>query len=218
MKKSANAGLYLGILLVLVGIIFFLDLNQLLPEQAVSQYINFILGILCFVAYLRQKRMSLLMVATFFIGNGLLITLDQRLDAFVYFAGLLLIPGLMFIVAFVVKKALGYLIPGAMLISWGIYVMLLMTDVLNGFTMTVGMAFIFTAIGFLAIFLFEPEMWAGIPSLIMGVIGIVIVTLGLGEGARHILFNITCIGVVIIGLMLIVRSLLHHHKGDQGEE
>lgn len=216
MNKSTNWGLYTGILLVLIGIIFFLDLNGILPEQSLSEYLNLIIGIVLLIAYIRQKRLSTLMFATFFIANGLLLLLDSYIPEFIYFSGMLLIPGIMFLVAFIVRKHIGYLVPGAMLSSWGVYIILLITDVIYGFTMTIGMGFVFTAIGFLVIFIFESQPWVGLPSLILGIIGIVIVTLGLGEAARHILFNLTSIGVVVIGLALILKSLFKNNQ--QGED
>ena len=108
--------------------------------------------------------------------------------------------------------------PGAILTSWGIFILLITADVLNGFSMIVGMGFIFTALGFLVIFLYDREAWSGIPSLVLGIIGIIMITLGLGEVSRLILFNFTAIAVVLIGLILIVRSFIKPKERSDEEE
>ena len=54
MRKESNIGLYIGLLLVLGGIVCFLDLNGLLPGELFSQYINLIIGTVIFVAYLKN--------------------------------------------------------------------------------------------------------------------------------------------------------------------
>lgn len=216
MKRENNIGLYIGLLLVLGGIVCFLDLNGLLPNELFSQYINLVIGIVILVAYFRNKKFYMLMVASFFIFNGILLVIDKYVYGWNYLAGILLIPGLMFMVAFLTKKLLGYLIPGALLSSWGIFVILITADVLNGFNMITGMGFVFTALAFFIIFLYDQEAWAGIPALVLGIIGMIIVTLGLGEVARLILFNITAIGVVLIGLILIARSFIRS-KGHNDE-
>lgn len=220
MKKDNNIGLYIGLLLVLGGIVCFLDLNGLLPGELFSQYINLIIGVVVLVAYFRSKKLSILMIASFFILNGILLILDKLIFGWNYLAGVFLIPGLMLLIAFLVKKFIAYLVPGALLTSWGIFVLLITANVFNGFTMTVGMGFIFTAIGFLIIFLYEQEAWAGIPALVLSVIGVVMITLGLGEVSRLILFNITAIIVVLIGLILIVRSFMKNkeHRSDEEED
>ena len=120
MRKESNIGLYIGLLLVLGGIVCFLDLNGLLPGELFSQYINLIIGTVIFVAYLRNKKFYVLMISSFFIFNGLLLILDKWLIGWNYLAGVFLIPGLMFMVAFIAKKFLAYLVPGALLTSWGI--------------------------------------------------------------------------------------------------
>lgn len=220
MKKDNNIGLYIGLLLVLGGIVCFLDLNGLLPGELFSQYINLIIGVVILVAYFRNKKLSILMVASFFILNGILLVIDKFIYGWNYMAGVFLIPGIMLLIAFLVKKFIAYLVPGALLTAWGIFVLLITAGVFNGFTMTVGMGFLFTALGFLIIFLYEQEAWAGIPSLILGIIGAMMITLGLGEVSRLILFNVTAIIVVLIGLILIVRSFIKPkaHSNDEEED
>ena len=213
MRKESNIGLYIGLLLVLGGIVCFLDLNGLLPGELFSQYINLIIGTVIFVAYLRNKKFYVLMISSFFVFNGLLLILDKWLIGWNYLAGVFLIPGLMFMVAFIAKKFLAYLVPGAILTSWGIFILLITADVLNGFSMIVGMGFIFTVI-----FLYDREAWSGIPSLVLGIIGIIMITLGLGEVSRLILFNFTAIAVVLIGLILIVRSFIKPKERSDEEE
>lgn len=77
MRKESNIGLYIGLLLVLGGIVCFLDLNGLLPGELFSQYINLIIGTVIFVAYLRNKKFYVLMISSFFVFNGLLLILDK---------------------------------------------------------------------------------------------------------------------------------------------
>lgn len=216
MRRDTNWGLYIGLLLVLIGVLFFLDLNGILPGELFSEYVNLVIGVVLLVGYFRTKSMGVLMPSIFFITNGVLMLCDNYVYGFNYIAGIFLIPGFMLLVAFMARKMIGYLIPGALLVSWGIYVFLISAGVFESFTTMSGMSFIFTAIGFLIIFLYEQKIWAGIPALVIGVIGIIIVTLGFGPEARHILFNVTSIGVIVIGLLLILRSLFKP-KHNQGE-
>lgn len=218
MRKDNNVGLYIGLLLVLSGIVCFLDLNGLLPGGLFSEYINLIIGAVILIGYTRNKKLYTLMTASFFIFNGVLLILDKFTYGWNYLSGVFLIPGLMFMVAFLAKKALVYLIPGALLTSWGTFVFLITADVLNGFTMITGMGFVFTALAFFIIFLFDQEVWSAIPALILGIIGVVIITLGLGETARLILFNITAIAVVLAGLILIARSFIRSKEDPEREE
>lgn len=218
MKKDNNIGLYIGLLLVLGGIVAFLDLNNLLPGGFFSEYLNLILGIVILVAYLKTKKLPILMVSSFFVFNGILLIIDKLIYGWNYLSGILIIPGLMCIVAFIVKRYLRFLIPGALLTSWGIYILLITAHVISGFAMTLGMGFIFTALAFLIIFLYDQEVWCGIPSLVFTIVGIIIVTLGLGEIARMLLFNITAIVVVIVGLILIVRSFIKPKTTDERDE
>lgn len=218
MKRENNVGLYIGLLLVLSGIVAFLDLNGLLPREYLSDYISLIIGVVIFVAYFRNKRFSTLMVASFFIFNGILLIADKYIQGWNYFSGVFIIPGLMFMVAFIVKRMSSFLIPGALLTSWGIFIFLISADVISGFSMILGMGFVFTALAFFIIFLIEQEVWAGIPSLVLGIVGIIIITMGLGEVARLILFNITAIIVVLIGLILIARSFIKTKKSHDEED
>lgn len=218
MKKDNNVGLYVGLLLVLGGIVAFLDLNNLLPGGFFSEYLNLILGIIVLVAYLKTKKLPILMVSSFFVFNGILLIIDKLMYGWNYLSGIFIIPGLMCIVAFIVKRYLRFLIPGALLTSWGIYILLITAQVISGFTMTLGMGFIFTALAFFIIFLYDQEVWCGIPSLVFTIVGIIIVTLGLGEIARIILFNITAVLVIIVGLILIVRSFIRPKTTDERDE
>ena len=217
MKRENNIGLYIGLLLVLSGIVAFLDLNGLLPREYLSDYISLIIGVVVFIAYLRCKRFSALMVASFFIFNGILLIVDKYVQGWNYFSGIFIIPGLMFMVAFIVKRMSAFLIPGALLSSWGIFVLLISANIISGFSMILGMGFVFTALAFFIIFLIEQEVWAGIPSLVLGIVGVVIITMGLGEVARLVLFNITAILVVLIGLILIARSFIKTKKSHNEE-
>ena len=217
MKQEKNIGLYIGLLLVLGGIVGFLDLNGLLPGDLFSQYINLVIGLVILVVYLRSRKFYMLMISSFFILNGLLLLLDEWMIGWNYLSGVFLIPGLMFIVAFSVKRFLAYLIPGTLLTSWGIFVLLITAHILNGFFVIVGMGFLFTALSFLIIFLYNREIWTGIPLLIFGIIGVAILTLGLDGLTRLILFNFIAIAVILIGLILIIRSFIKT-KGHSDEE
>lgn len=214
MKRNTNGGLYVGLLLILVGIVFLLDLNGILPDDMMSEYVNFIVAFLCLVGFVNSKKLITLMGATFFITNGAIILADRYIDAWIYLSGIMLIPAMMFLVAFVVRKNIGYLIPGAMLSSWGMYMLLMIAGVFSGFTTIIGMGFIFTAIGFLVIFIYVQEMWAGVPSFVIGVIGIIVATLGFGETARFILFNVLTIAAIVLGLLLVIRSMFKNKEID----
>ena len=218
MKKDNNIGLYIGLLLVLGGIVAFLDLNNLLPGDFLSEYLNLILGVVVLVAYLKIKKLPILIVSSFFIFNGILLIIDRFVYGWNYLSGIWIIPGLMCMVAFIVKRYLRFLIPGALLTSWGIYIFLITAHVISGFTMILGMGFIFTALAFFMIFLYDQQVWCGIPSLVFTIVGIIIVTLGLGEVARAILFNITAMAVIIIGLILIARSFIKSKTTNERDE
>lgn len=207
MKKN-NASLYFGLLLVLFGSVFFLDLNGLLPDRFYSEYINIILGVMAVVAFLKTKKLWVLMMGTFFLANGGIILLGSYMPGPTYLSAIMLIPGLMFFVAAIARKTSMFLIPGAMLTSWGVYVLMITAGVFTGFSLIMGMFFIFTALGFFIIFLYEQAIWAGIPSLVMGVIGILIITIGMGPVARNVLLQIVAIAVVVIGLGMIVRGFI----------
>ena len=217
MNQGKNIGLYIGLLLVLGGIVGFLDLNGLLPGDSFSQYINLIVGGAILIAYLKNRRFYMLMIASFFIFNGLLLLLDEWLMGWNYLCGVFLIPGLMFLVAFSVKKYFIYLVPGTFLTSWGIFVLLITTHILNGFFVIIGMGFLFTALSFLVIFFYNREIWLSIPLLIFGTIGFLILTLGLDYVTRLILFNFIAIAVILLGLVLIIRSIIKS-KGRSDEE
>lgn len=217
-RKDNNVGLYVGLLLVLGGIVAFLDLNGLLPTKFLSQYVSLIMGIALFIAFLRTQKFSVLMTSSFFVFNGILLLVDQYVQGWNYFTGIFIIPGLMFMVAFIAKRVIGYLIPGALLTSWGIFLLLITADVISGFSMIMGMGFIFTALAFFLIFLYDQEAWAGVPSLVLSIVGVIIITMGLGEVARLVLFNMTAVSVVLIGLVLIGRSFLKGKKSHDEEE
>ena len=217
MNRSTNWGLYAGVLLVVVGIAFFLDINGILPQQAWGQYLNFVIGIIILIFYWRTKRLSTLMVATFFVANGLLIAIDNRVDAFIYFSGVLVIPGIMFCVAYVARRKVGYLIPGALLSSWGIYTALLTGGVFQSFLMGTGMLFVFTGLAFLVIALFDPHPWSLIPAGVMGIMGLMISAFGCDPTTRYLIFNGTCIGAIVLGIVLIIKNLYlnkHNRRED----
>ncbi|MGL4343728.1 MAG: hypothetical protein ACRCTE_00880 [Cellulosilyticaceae bacterium] len=214
MKKS-DTSLYFGLLLVLFGVVFFLDLNGILPARFYSEYINIILGVIAVIAYFRSKKLWVLMVGTFFIANGGIIWIGQYFSRWTYLSAIALIPGVMFLVAAIARRSTMFLVPGAMLTSWGIYVLMISARLITGFSMIMGMFFIFTAMGFFIVFVFEQAAWAGIPTVVLGVIGIFIVTLGMGEIARNVLMQIVAIAIVVLGLGLIVRGMIHRPKDKE---
>lgn len=214
MKKN-NVSLYLGLLLVLFGTIFFLDLNGVLPNRFYSEYINIILGVVAIIFYLKSRKLWVLMTATFFLTNGTIIWIGSYLSGLTYLAAIPLIPGVMLFVAAVARKSTMFLIPGAMLTSWGVYILMITARILTGFSLIMGMFFIFTALGFFIIFLYEQAVWAGIPSLVMLVIGMLIVTIGMGAVARNILLQILAVAIVVMGLGMIIRGLLIRSKDKE---
>lgn len=218
MNKKSNVGLYTGLILVLIGVVFFLDLNNFLPTNYLSQVANLAIGVIIFVMYLNNKKLSSLMVGSFFLLNGGVLIIDRILPGYNYMAGLCLIPGLMFLIAYSVKKYSGYLIPGALLSSIGVYILLISARFIWGFGPVIGMFFIFMAIGFLIIFLSGSNNWAGIPSLIFGCIGVFIIAIGLGALMRHMVFNIVALGIVLIGVGIIIKHfMIDKHDKNEGE-
>lgn len=214
MKKN-NTSLYVGILLILFGAAFLLDLNGLLPDRFYNEYINIILGIVAVTAYLRTKKTWALVLGAFFLTHGSLVWLGRCLPGWTYLSGIALFPGVIFLVLALVKRQTMFLVPGAMLTSWGIYILLITAKVLTGFSVIMGMFFVFTAIGFLIIFLYEQEAWAGIPALVMALIGIVIVTIGMGPVARNVLLQVAAVAVLVVGVGLVVKGLTHKSKDKE---
>ncbi|MGL4736423.1 MAG: hypothetical protein ACRCW2_03105 [Cellulosilyticaceae bacterium] len=211
MKKN-NASLYVGLLLILFGGAFLLDLNGLLPDRFYSEYINLILGAIGVIFFFRTKKSWILAVGVFFLTNGALIWLDHYLPGWNYLAALALFPGVICLTVSLVKRSTMFLIPGAMLTSWGLYILLITARILTGFSVIMGMFFVFTALGFLIIFLCEQEAWAGIPALVMALIGLVIVTIGMGPVARNMLLQIAAVAVVVIGIALVISGMMHKPK------
>lgn len=212
-NKKSDIGLYIGMILVLLGIVFFLDLNMVLPSNSLSQLFNILVGVVLVVISLKKKKLSILMVGAFFFINGGILIIDQLLPGYNYLCAGLLIPGLMLMVAYSVRRYSALLVPGAVLTSLGIYLLLITAKVIWGFSWVLGMFFIFVAIGFLIIYICEQKIWAIITSSILGVLGVVIVTLGIGPVMRHWVFNSIAIGAVVVGGILILRNLL----GDKSE-
>lgn len=220
MRKD-NSSLYWGMFLILAGVIFLLDLNGILPDRFYSEYINIILGVVAVVIYLKSKKLWILILGTFFFTNGLLIWIGAYTSRLTYLAAIPMIPGMIFFVVGLVKKSTMSMVPGAMLTSWGVYVLLVTANILNGFTMVMGMFFVFTALGFLIIFLYEQSAWAGIPSLVIGIIGLMILTIGMGGVARNMLLQILTIAMIVVGIGLVIRGLLvdkrkDNHKDKEG--
>ena len=119
----------------------------------------------------------------------------------------------MLMVAYSVRKYSALLVPGAVITSLGVYLLLITAKVIWGFSWVLGMFFVFVAIGFLVIFICEQQVWAVITSSILGVVGIVIVTMGIGPVMRHWVFNTIAIGAAVVGGILILKNLL----GDKSE-
>lgn len=216
MRKN-NVSLYVGLLLILFGGAFLLDINGMLPARFYSEYINLILGAIGGVAYFRTRKTWVLAVGVFFFTNGGLIWVGNYLPGWNYLASIALFPGVILLTIAITKHSTMCLVPGAMLTSWGIYILLITARILTGFSVIMGMFFVFTALGFLIIFLAEQEAWAGVPALVMTLIGLVIVTMGLGPLARNILLQVAAITIVIIGVVLVMSGLIHR-SGDKHKE
>lgn len=218
MDKKNNGGLYLGLTLIIMGIIFFLNLNGWLPHNFFGQYLNIILGILLLMLYFKTKRFSVLMVTTFFLTNGAMIILDNLLVGYNYLAAIFIIPGAMLLVAFWAKRNTIYVIPGAILFWWGIYILLITLGILSGFSVIIGAFFVLTGAGFLTIGLADDAKWAGIISLVLGGIGIVIIAMGFGPIMRNILYQVISVVLVVIGIIMIIRSKLIDKNDSNGGE
>lgn len=212
---NKNTRLYLGIFMILVGVVFLLDLNGVLPRSFFGEYVNIILAVGIFAIYLRSRKFYVLMWASFFAFNGILIIVDGFIPGYNYWSGAFLLPGLMLLVAFIAKQSIGYLIPGSLLTCWGIYLFLITAYVLTGFTIVLGTFFIFTGIAFLIIFFYDDASWAAIPSIILGGFGVFVAAIGFGPIARNTLFQMISIAIIVIGVMLILKSLLHRKKEGQ---
>lgn len=212
MNKDRNTSLYLGLFMILVGIVFMLDLNGLLPVSFIGEYINIIVAVAIFILYLKSRKFYILICATFFVFNGTLLIVDGFVPGYNHWSGIFLIPGLMLLVAFIGRQSVGYLIPGALLTCWGIYLFLITAGVLASFTVIVGMFFVFTGIAFLIVFFYEHTSWAAIPAVILGGFGVFVATMGLGPIARNTVFQVISILIIAVGVSLIFKSLFGRKK------
>ena len=84
MNKKSDIGLYIGMILVFLGIVFFLDLNMVLPSNSLSQLFNILVGGILVVISFKKKKLSILMVGAFFFINGGLLVIDQLLPGYNY--------------------------------------------------------------------------------------------------------------------------------------
>lgn len=211
MNKNGQSSLYLGVLLVLGGILFFLDINGLLPGGNLSVYINLILGAVMLGIYLKEKKLSELMGATFFITNGLCILLH---NTFVYngLVHLLIIPGIMFLVAYMKCKNIGYLCVGAFLSSWAAYFLSGSLGLMTGLFMALGMGMLANALAFLIIYSVTRRDWAKIATIVLFLCGLFVWSIDMGSAVRYMLLNIMTIGSIIVGLVMIVRALFKNKE------
>lgn len=218
MNRKTNVNLYMGLILVLVGMACFLDFNNILPPGYSSQVINIVAGVVIFVIFLKNKKLYTLMAASFFFLNGLLLILEPILPGYNRLSAGLLIPGVMLIIAYSLRKDIIYLIPGAVMASMGAYILLITMGVINGFSCVIGMFFVFLGIGFLVIFIGAQKGWAGLTGIILGAIGLLITLLGAGILTRHLVFNLIALGAILFGAILMIKELKtnkdHRKKGE----
>lgn len=206
MNKNSNISLYIGLVLVLLGIVFFLDLNNILPPNYSSQVVNIVAGIIILIMYFKNKKLYTLMFAAFFILNGLFLIVETILPGYNRLSAGLLIPGFMLMIAYGVKKDAVYLIPGAMMASMGVYILLITAGMIGGFSSIVGMFFIFCGISFFVIFICEKRGWAGLTGTILSGIGIIIILLGVGVLTGHLVSNMLALGAILFGGILIIKG------------
>lgn len=207
MNRKSHVNLYIGFILALVGIVFFLDLNNILPPNYLSQVVNIIAGIMLLIMYFKNKKLYTLMFASFFILNSLFLIIEPLLPGYNRLAAGLLIPGLMLVIAYMARKDTVYLIPGAVMASMGIYVLLITAGIISGFSSVMGMFFVFFGMSFLVIFIGERKGWAVLTGLILSGIGIMIALLGVGALTRHLVLNVLALGAIMFGAVLMIKEL-----------
>lgn len=218
MNKKSNMHLYIGLILVLIGTVFFLDLNNILPPNYATQVFNIIAGISILVIYFKNKKLYTLMLASFLLLNGLLLTVEPMLPGYNGISAGLLIPGFMLIIAYIARKDMVYLIPGAVMASLGSYILLITVGVISGFSSVTGMFFVFCGLSFLIIFLCERRGWAGLTGLILVGTGGLIALLGVGALTRHLIFNIIALGAILFGAILMIKGLIKNKDDERKGE
>jgi hypothetical protein len=209
MERKSNISAYLGALMILVGSVFLLELNGILPKTFIKEIFNIGLGLFLFILYAKNKRFYWVMLATFFTTNGCLHLLDSLLPGYNYWIGVFLIPGVMLLVAYMIQKKTPYLVPGSLLFFWGIYGLGITVGAFRSFTDVVGMFFIATAVAFMVMYMTLKQTWAMAVFIPIGILGLFIFILGLGPVVRNLLLQVVAIGVILAGFFLIIKQKIN---------
>ncbi len=217
MSTKQNAILYTGLMCILVGVVFLLQLNGLLPEAYLSEIVNVILALVFLISYIRRRDLILLLIGSFFGANSAMLIIGRMLGASTYLARLFFIPGIMLLVAYIVKKKTALSILGSLFTLWGLYFFLRDPMYIRGFNLSVGALLLFTAIAFLLIWILERQSWPAIPALAFGGLGAYIVASGLSPVIKNMALQGVCILLIIIGVIFVIKSLFKEHLKDHEE-
>lgn len=173
-KKSST----LGIALILLGVAVFLKNFKIMPGSSLILFV----GIFFLYLYYTRKQQAFLIIGLIAVISGIVSILDDlKIFRFEITGELILIVlGLIFIYLYYSKKNIGFLIPGAILISLGCYIFLM--DNFNtgklwpSFFILLGFAFYF--IYFTA--LYGKENWPLVVGTLLMMIGIVFLAFSYG--------------------------------------
>ncbi len=203
-KKSST----LGILLILLGIAVFLKNFKIMPGSTLVLFA----GILLLYLYYTRKQQAFLLLGSIAAISGILSILgDLRIFRFeitgeLFFALL----GLVFIFIYYSKKNIGFLIPGAILISLGCYIYLMenfnSSELWPMFFILLGIAFY--SIYFIA--LYGKENWPLVVGTILMLVGLVFLTFSYGilDWRLWQYYNyLWPLLLILVGVLILIRTI-----------
>lgn len=203
-KKSST----LGIALILLGIAVFLKNVKIMPGSSLV----FFTGIFFLYLYYTRKQQAFLVIGLITVVSGLISMLDDLKIFRFEITGemVLILLGLIFVYLYYSKKNIGFLIPGAILISLGCYIFLM--DNFNtgklwpSFFILLGFAFY--SIYFAA--LYGKENWPLVVGTLLMLIGIAFLAFSYGILDWRI-WNyykyIWPLFLVFLGILLILNTI-----------
>ncbi|MDF2613023.1 MAG: hypothetical protein K0S71_809 [Clostridia bacterium] len=207
--------LYIGISCILAGIVFLLDINNLLPNVFLGEYINILLGIIFSFVYIRNKNMITLMAAVFFFSNVSMLFAGRFLMTSSWTARVIFIPGVMLLAAYIYKRKSVILTIGSILTFWGIFLIIKDPAGIAGFHLSIGALMLFTVLAFMLIWIIERQSWPVLPILIFGAMGAYLIADELGTVARNIVLQMGCVILIIIGIIFVIKSLFKKHLDEE---
>ncbi len=203
----SRKGTILGILLIILGIGFFL--NNFIVSKS---YATILIGLFILYLFYKKRQSAFLIIGLFLAGMGLLSVLND-LNIFTFKVKgelILILLGVMFITLYYSKKNIGFLFPGAILISLGSYIYLInfynRQDLWPCFFILLGLAFYFI---YFAAF-YGGDNWPLVIGTVFNVLGIMLLGFSYNiiswrtlRYARYVL----PLALVYIGVLLLLRVI-----------